>query len=143
MYAVDTNIINWLVDGRLELEQLPSDGDFVATHIQRDELEKTPTEPRRTLLLGKFEKTVDREVPTESIVAGVSRIGMAKVSDGRLYYSLRNALSKLNKAKLNNSHDALIAEVAIENSWILITADRDLAEVANTYGSKAHYIPPK
>ena len=136
MYVVDTNIINKLLDGKLEPEDLPSDGEFIAMHVQRDEIKKTKEPGRRAKLLSKFEKTVDREVPTESVVAGISVVGLAKVSDGGLYYSLRNALAERNKGKLNNSHDALIAEVAIENGWVLITADRDLSEVATNHGCK-------
>jgi predicted nucleic acid-binding protein len=142
MYVVDTNIINWLVDGRLTLEDLPSDGEFLATHIQRDELAKTPDEQRRAQLLAKFEKTVDHEVPTESMVVGISRVGLAKLSDGKRYYSLRDGLAALNKGRLNNSHDALIAEVAIESGWTLITADRHLARVAADHGSKVWQIAP-
>lgn len=142
MYVVDTNIINWLVDGRLHLKELPSDGAFVATHVQRDELAKTRDEQRRAQLIAKFEKTVDREVPTESAVADISRVDLAKISDGKLYCSLREALSALNKGKLNNSEDALIAEVAIENGWVLITADGDLAHVATAHGCKVWYIAP-
>ena len=139
---VDTNVINWLVDGRIQPNHLPSDGDFVATHVQRDELAKTEDDGRRAQLLGKFAKTIDREVPTESVVAGVSRVGLAKVSDGKLYYSLRNALDTRNKGKRSNTQDALIAEVAIENSWTLITADRDLVEVAKQHGCEVrHYAP--
>jgi predicted nucleic acid-binding protein len=142
MYVVDTNIINWLVDGRLQANELPSDGDFIATHVQRDELAKTKDDQRRMQLLAKFGSTIRREVPTESVVAGISRVGLAKVSDGQLYYSLRNALAVRNKGKLNNSEDALIAEVAIENSWVLLTADGDLAEVAEQHGCKVqHYAP--
>jgi predicted nucleic acid-binding protein len=142
MYVVDTNIINWLVDGRLRLEELPGDGEFVVTHVQRDELAKTRDEQRRAQLFAKFETTVDREVPTESMVVGISRIGLAKISDGKLYCSVRDALSTLNKGKSNNSHDALIAEVAIENGWVLITADGDLAQVATSHGCKVRHIAP-
>jgi predicted nucleic acid-binding protein len=142
MYVVDTNIINWLVDGRLQPRDLPSDGDLVATHVQRDELEKTKDEQRRAQLLAKFGRTVDLEVPTESLVVGISRVGLAKISGGRLYYSLRSALDARNKGKLNNSHDALIAEVAIGKGWVLLTADSDLAKVAERHGCKVrHYAP--
>jgi len=140
MYVVDTNIINWLVDGRLQIEDLPGDGEFVVTHVQRDELAKTPDEQRRAQLFAKFETTVDREVPTESMVVGISQIGLAKISDGKLYCSVRDALSILNKGKTNNSHDALIAEVAIENGWVLITADGDLAQVATSHGCSVRHI---
>jgi len=140
MYVVDTNIINWLVDGRLQLNDLPRDEAFTATHVQRDELMKTKDEQRRAQLLTKFESTVQVEMPTESVVLDISRVGLAKLSDGRLYDSLRNGLDALNGGKSNNGYDALIAEVAIENSWVLLTADSDLAKVAEQHGCKVrHY----
>jgi predicted nucleic acid-binding protein len=43
--------------------------------------------------------------------------------------------------KSNNTEDALIAEVAIEHGRVLLTADRDLAEVAKTHGCKVYYHP--
>jgi hypothetical protein len=43
-YVLDTNIINWLIDGRVKRESLPSDGEFVATHIQIDEINRTSEE---------------------------------------------------------------------------------------------------
>jgi predicted nucleic acid-binding protein len=141
VYVVDTNIINRLVDGQLASANLPSDGNFIATHIQRDELEKTPDEQRRAQLRAKFKEAIDREVLTEATVIGVSRIGLAKISDGKRYSSLRDALSSRNKAKSNNTQDALIAEVAIEHGWVLLTADRDLAEVAKKHGCKLKYHP--
>lgn len=136
MYVVDTNIINWLVDGRLESNDLPNDGVFIVTHVQRDELTKTKDEKRRRQLLMMFDNTIEVEVPTESMVVGIWRVGLAKVSDGKLYDSLRNELAALNKGKPNNSYDALIAEVAIKNEWTLLTADGDLAKVAEQHGCK-------
>jgi hypothetical protein len=142
MYVLDTNIFNWLVDGKIQLNDLPSDGEFAATHVQRDELAKTKDHGRRAQLMAKFGTTINREVPTESLVVGVSRVGLAKVSDGKLYHSLRDALNDRNEGKKNNAQDALIAEVAIKKSWILVTADKALAEVAKQHGCKVrHYTP--
>jgi len=141
-YVVDTNIINRLVDGTLEIEDLPADGDFVATHVQMDELNKTKDEERRAQLFIKFATTVKQVIPTESLVVGISRIGLSKISDGKLFSSLRAALDSRNKGKPNNAHDAMIAEVAIVNGFILLTADQDLAQVAQAHGSKVrHYAP--
>ena len=126
-YVVDTNIINRLVDGIIRPEDLPTDGDFIATHVQLDELNKTKDEERRARLFIKFATTVDDVVPTESLVVGISRVGLSKVSDGNLYSSLRAALDARNGVKRNNAQDALIAEVAVKNGYVLVTADADLA----------------
>jgi len=53
-YVVDTSIINRLVDKMIPPEDLPNDGDFIATHVQIDELNKTKDEERRARLLIKF-----------------------------------------------------------------------------------------
>lgn len=139
-YVVDTCTINHLVDGTVRLEDLPNDGDFVATHIQLDELNKTPNEERRARLTLKFATLRPEVVPTESFVIGTSRVGCGKLNGG-LYDSLKNALDA-RKRKLNNIQDALIAEVAARNDYVLITGDADLAEVAREHGCKVLHFAP-
>ena len=78
-YIVDTCIINKLVDGLIEPEELPSYGDFVASHIQIDELNKTKDEDRRARLFLKFAKTIDNVVPTETTLLGMSRLGESRL----------------------------------------------------------------
>jgi len=137
--VVDTNIINWLVKGFLTLEGLPSDAEFIATHVQIDELNKTPDSELRDKLLQKFAIIINLVVPTESIVIGVSRLDRGKLSDGVLYSALKADLDALEE-KPNNKQDALIAEGAIVNGYTLITADRHLAEVAKKQDCKVIYI---
>jgi predicted nucleic acid-binding protein len=138
-YIVDTCIINKLIDGLIEPDELPSDGDFVASHIQIDELNRTKDEERRGRLFLVFAKTIDQIVPTESTVIGVSRLDECKISDGVLLETLRNQLDAKNGGKANNSEDALIAEIAVENGYTLLTADYDLSEVAKANGCKTKY----
>jgi rRNA-processing protein FCF1 len=133
-YVVDTNIINRLIDGLLSTSDLPSDGEFVATHIQNDELSKTSDSNRRGLLLQKFSTLVDAVIPTESTVLGISTLGQSKISDDTLYQTLKAGLDSKNKGKENNAQDALIAEVGIKQVCTLLTADGDLAEVAKEHG---------
>ena len=132
--VVDTNIISRLVDGRLRPEDLPTDVEFVATHVQIDELNNTKDADRRARLFLKFATTVAAVVPTESTVLGVSRLGHSKLSDGNLYTALKSDLDSLNGGKANNTQDALIAEVAIANGYTLLTADFHLAKVAKKCG---------
>jgi hypothetical protein len=74
-------------------------------------------------------------VPTESAVWGISRWGGAKwgVEDGILT-GMRQELDAINKRKQNNAQDALIAETAIRNGFILVTSDSDLFLVVTRYG---------
>ena len=116
-YVVDTCIFNKLVHGVIEPDQLPRDGEFIATHVQVDELNKTKDEERRARLFLKFATIAPDIVPTETVVAGVSRFGHGKLSDGITYDALKKGLDMLNGGKANNSRDALIAEVAIKNGY--------------------------
>jgi predicted nucleic acid-binding protein len=133
-YMVDTNIINWLVDGSLSTGDFANDASFVATHIQHDELSKTRDSKRRELLLDRFTSLVDSTIPTESAIVGISKLDSCRIGDGILYGQLKSDLDSLNHCKDNNSEDALIAEAAIVNSHTLITADEDLRTVAEQHG---------
>jgi predicted nuclease of predicted toxin-antitoxin system len=77
-----------------------------------------------------------RLLPAESFVPGVSRQDYAKRGDGRLFTGLKAELDLLNGGKKNNSRDALIAEAAIANGYILLTADCDLHSAAKKHGGK-------
>ena len=95
---VDTCIFNNLLDGRIDLTSLPSDAEYVATHIQIDEIKATPSKERREMLLKKFDEVVERVIPTESAIIDVSKIGQSKISDdgGGVYETLKDGLDKKN-----------------------------------------------
>jgi predicted nucleic acid-binding protein len=133
-YVVDTSLINKLVDGAIAAEELPNDGVFVATHVQIDEINRTKNPERRTKLLEKFSETIGEVLPTESFILDVSRLDEARLSDGVAYESIMEKLDARNKRKPNNSEDALIAEVAMKNGYVLLTADFDLYQVAYSLG---------
>ena len=133
-YIVDTSLINKLVDGNIGADELPSDGAFVASHIQFDELSRTRNIEKRVKLKEKFAEIIDEVLPTESFVLGTSRLGEGRLGDGASYQTIKRELDSRNKAKLNNSEDALIAEVAMRNGYTLLTADFDLYQVAYTQG---------
>ena len=135
-YVVDTTIFNKLVDGTINVADLPSDGPFVATHIQIDEINNTKDSERRARLFLKFAEVRPETVLTESFVFDVSRWDHAKWSDGVLFKKLKQELDAMNKFKPNNTQDVLIAEVAIVNGFTLLTSDGDLAEVVKRQGGK-------
>jgi len=139
-YVVDTNIINWLVDAKIDRAALPSDGPFVATHIQIDELNRTSNEERRARLFLVLASTIPELVPTESAVLDVSRFDHCKLGDGVIYTAIKNALDVRNGGRRANIHDALIAEVAIKNGHTLLTADTELAEVAREHCGNVRHI---
>lgn len=137
--VVDTCIINKLVDGLIEPEDLPGDGEFLMSHIQIDELNKTKDEERRARLFLKFAKTITQVVPTETTILGVSRLGECKLGDGAVYSAIKAELDSLNGGKANNTMDALIAEVAVDNGYTLLTADFYLSEAAKAHGCTVRY----
>ena len=135
-YVLDTNIFNKLVDGTINPADLPSDGAFVATHIQIDEINNTNDSGRRAQLYLMFAKVRPKIIPTESFAFGVSRWGNAKFSHGALFMKLKQELDAMNGSKSNNIQDVMIAEVALANSFTLLTSDRHLAEAVEKIGGK-------
>ena len=138
-YVVDTSLINKLVDGSVQASELPNDGSFVASHIQFDELSRTKNAQRKAELLRKFAETIDEMLPTESFVLGTSRLDEGKLGDGASYDAIKRELDSLNKGKGNNSEDALIAEIAKKNGYVLLTADFHLYQVAYSHGIGVMY----
>jgi hypothetical protein len=55
---VETNVFNWLAQGDLSIDDLPSNGDFVATPVQRAELEAACDDAKRGALPAKFSEVV-------------------------------------------------------------------------------------
>jgi rRNA-processing protein FCF1 len=141
-YIVDTNIFNKLVDGLLDPADLPMKGSFVAIHLQVDEINNTKDSERRARLFLTFAEMAPEVVPSESFVIGVSRIGHAKTgwNGPSMYDEIKARLDALNGGKRNNIIDALIAEAAIVNNYVLITSDFHLAEVAKSLGAQVTYF---
>jgi predicted nucleic acid-binding protein len=138
-YVVDTSIINKLVDGKIDPSELPTDGEFIASHIQIDELGKTKDAERRAQLLTRFGELGVEVVKTESAVWGRSKYGGAKWGGGITRRAIKAALDARNRRKKNNLDDAFIAEIAIKNGFTLLTADYDLNAVVESYDGQVQY----
>ena len=140
-YVLDTNIINWLVDEIIKPADLPVDGEFVASHILVDELNRTSDKERRAQLLITLVSIRCELIQTETTIWDISRWGQSKLGYGEIYNSIKTQLDEKNGGGHSNLHDALIAEVAIVNEFTLLTADRDLADVARKHNCKVrHFI---
>lgn len=136
-YVLDTNVFNRLLDGLFSLDKLPESLQFVATHLQIDEIKNTKNLSRRDSLLEVFVAVGPEMVDTESFVWEVSAWDQCKWSDEKNYVQLdaiKADLDALNNNKVNNWQDALIAEVALINEFTLITDDRHLSQVARKHG---------
>ena len=140
-YVVDTNVFNRIADGRLARTDLPSDAELVATHVQIEEINKTADAERRGHLFLVFAKIAPIIVQTESGVWGANRWGEFKWGDGARLQSLKAELDG-RRAKANNLQDAQILEVAVANTSGLITADRDLAEIAKAHSVPVFFVAP-
>jgi predicted nucleic acid-binding protein len=133
-YMVDTNVFNWLVQGYLAIDDLPSDGDFFATPVQRAELEATRDDAKRGALLANFSEVVTGlySAPFTFDVPGAG-FDQGRMTDGILASAIRSDLDGERK-KRNNIQDALIAETAITTGFTLVTCDRTLRNVAQAHG---------
>jgi restriction endonuclease S subunit len=129
-FMFDTNIFNRILDNELDISAFDSNYDYFVTHVQRDEIEKCRNEERKQRLLEKFKLVPQNEIPTESFVLGTSKLGKAKLGDGKL-------LEKIRKSNLKHTNDALIGETAIKNNLILVTEDEDLRKKVNELGGEA------
>ncbi|TXG76696.1 MAG: hypothetical protein E6R11_07645 [Rhodocyclaceae bacterium] len=146
-FMLDTNAFNDVLDGRIDIAYLKAK-KLAVTHVQRDEINATTDEARRNAILSIFRVLVREEpvadrltdasgdiVPTDSAAWGVTRWGMAKWGfEDRMFEQLRLDLDVLNKGKKNNVQDALIAETALRNGYVLVTADSDLFAVVTKHG---------
>lgn len=127
-YLLDSNIFDKLVDDDAALEiaiQLVESGRvaFLSTHVQTDEIKRTPDSERVRRLL----KVPVEQVPTYGVVFGVSRWGMARFSDAEPFESLRGD-------NRDHTRDALIAATAQFEQATLVTEDRTLRNRALKQG---------
>ena len=142
-YLLDTNIFNQLLDGRISVTNLPSDGKLTATSIQLQEIKNTKCDFRRDELLQIFDEISAETVSVQSSIWGVTPWGEGRFGgQSNLYNLLLAELDAMNNAKANNYADALTAEVVLVKNQTLITADQDLANLVETRGGKLIRFPP-
>lgn len=139
-YMVDTSAFNLIADGRLSIEQLPVGAELVATYVQITEISRTRDEERRRRLFLTFANLRPEIQPTSSFVFGETPLGYGRLGLGTEYLAIKADLDARNKSKPNNSQDALIAETALTEGHGLVTADRDLSDVARTKIANVIYI---
>jgi hypothetical protein len=127
-FLLDSMIHDKLMDepGALELAtELVSRGSLtlLSTHIQNDEIARTPDAERAARLA-----TVPTEsVPTYGFVVGMSRIGMARIGHAEPIDALR-------AGNLDHTEDALVGATAQYEDATLVTEDRRLASRARKQG---------
>lgn len=138
-FMFDTNIFGKILRDNIVLDMMnKSKHQYYITHTQRDELNKTPHEIKEKLL-NTFETIGQELIPTESTLVGVSRAGLAKISDSKLYSHILKELNKKKPEDRNNVKDALIGETALRNSIILVTNDSALHDVVEKMGQAMNF----
>jgi len=133
-YMFDSNIFDQVVSGQIPITFINTrtkNGDkFYVTHIQKDELAQCPNIKRKNKLKRIFNAIPQDMKPTESFVVGKSRIGMAKLSNGK-------TLNKIRGNNMKKTNDALIGETALNNGYTLVTEDKKLRNKINKMGGNA------
>lgn len=127
-YLIDSNIFDKLADDEATLKvatRLVESGHvvFLSTHVQADEIARTPDPDRLHRLLS----VPVEEVPTYGFVVGYSRIGMARLSESEPLESLRGG-------NLDHTEDAMIGATAQFEGATLVTEDRTLRSRAQKQG---------
>jgi hypothetical protein len=105
--------------------RLVSEGkvELLSTHVQADEIARTPDPERARQLM-----TVPaKKVATSGIVFGVSRFGEARFAEREPYETLQGG-------NVTHSEDALIASTAQFEEATLVTEDRSLTSRARKQG---------
>jgi hypothetical protein len=127
-FILDSMIHDKLIDEPEILERLATlvearSVEVLSTHVQRDQLARTP-DAERAERLGAVPV---KQVPTYGMVADVWRAGEARVSEDEPFQSLR-------EGNLKHTEDALIAATAQYEDAILVTEDRTLKSRAHGQG---------
>lgn len=133
-YMFDTNVFNRIFDHEIEEEWFPSGAQYFITHVQSDELDKTPDPSRRAHLRFVMLSVGATPIPTTSAMWGLSEFGGAEFgSDDGLFENMLASLNARNGEKENNGADILIAETAIRHGCCLVTDDKQLAIVVREF----------
>ena len=138
-FMFDTDIFRKILKDNIVLDIMKkSKHQYYITHMQLDELNKTPHEikerQRNTF------KTISQElIPTESAVLSVSRARLVKIGDSKLYSNILKELNKKRPENRNNIQDALIGETALRNNIILVTDDTALYAVIEKMGQAINF----
>ena len=128
--AIATEIVDLIADtpGALEAIQRAAKTRrliIVTSHIIRDQLTATGDPTRRGLLLNICDALPAESVPTHGFVLGVSRLGEARLGDGR---QSGVSIGKVRPSGRGGMQDALIATTASGEADVLVTEDRDLCK---------------
>jgi predicted nucleic acid-binding protein len=148
-YVVDTVVFNRLTDGTITINDLPTGAEFLATHVQLDEIHRTTDGSRRELLLEAFRALAPTKVAAETAHWGGEHRGKRRTQPqwgddarwgvGEPFDPILAELDNIEK-KRSNYEDALLIEAAVKQGCALVTADRNVRDVAERRNVVVHFI---
>jgi hypothetical protein len=95
--------------------------DILITHVQRDQHTDTPDADKRAKL-AQMRSAIQAEViPTHGAVVGVSRVGMARLTDEN--DRLHEVLTRIPAGNSRHITDALITATTMGDADVLVTED--------------------
>ena len=132
-YMLDANIFDKVLDNKINADLfLIHPHHIVVTHIQKDELEKTPDAERRAALLEIFNQVAVK--PTAGFIWGVSKWGQCTWGDDVVLKKRRHDT----EFKIGtHDRDALIAYTAFKKGLTLVTEDKRLLKDMESVEEKA------
>ena len=134
----DTVIFNRIVENDISVESLNEYVEVYATHVQQKEINdpsmKDKEKQAKVNLIFDALVSEERRLSTESTIFEYTPWNKGKWTDPNdNYRPMRDDLDEIEKKK-NNFHDALIAESAKKNDFILVTKDAPLENTAPNHG---------
>lgn len=124
IFMLDTNIFDKIIGNeglKTRIMELKNKGQvaILTTHIQIDELSATSDVVKRERLL-EWANEICEFIPTMGFVLDVSRVGMARLSDGE-------GIERIRQGNSRRTQDALIAATASSDANFLVTEDHSFA----------------
>ena len=134
-YMLDTNVFNHLIEGSIQLTNLPKDNPIFVTHLQFNEISNCPITEKRELMLELIKELPDDMIPTNTAICGISAAGHCRIGNGKIYSEILAKLDTI-KTRKNNSNaiDSLIGETSIIENLTLISNDQSLIQIVSELG---------
>ena len=132
----DSNIFDEFIDCLDLVERIVGCVDVYVTHVQPNENDCAPPPTKASLRQVRDALGVS-VVSTESTVWGVSKWNQKWTKPDNLIARIRGPVfPDSGKPYVNKTRDALIAETAIKNDFVLVTQDGDLRKKVKSLGGR-------
>jgi hypothetical protein len=106
--------------------------EVFVTHIQADQLEKTPDGEKRKLLLATAQVVRSRRIPTDGAVLGLSKLGESRLGGGRGEIKVDDIAD----GKTKHYPDGLLVTTAAAEADIFVTEEKRLPKKIRQYQTR-------